>query len=63
MSADGKALVAAAPLFPLKNPGIVSIPLEFLAAWLGSLLSRPAPDAAAAFDELTVRTHAGIGAE
>jgi cation/acetate symporter len=29
-----------APLFPLKNPGIVSIPLGFLAVLLGSLLFR-----------------------
>jgi cation/acetate symporter len=29
-----------APLFMLKNPGIISIPLGFLAVLLGSLLSR-----------------------
>jgi cation/acetate symporter len=29
-----------APLFPLKNPGIISIPLGFLAVLLGSLLFR-----------------------
>ena len=33
-----KAIIQHAPLFPLKNPGIVSIPLGFLGAVLGTLL-------------------------
>jgi cation/acetate symporter len=48
--------------FPLENPGIVSIPLGFLAAILGSLL-RPEPEAEAKFVELKVRAHTGLGAE
>jgi cation/acetate symporter len=50
------------PLFPLKNPGIVSIPLGFLAAFIGSLLSRE-PTAEARFPELLVRANTGLGAE
>lgn len=50
------------PLFPLKNPGIVSIPLGFLAAILGTLMTRE-PGAEAMFTELTVRANTGLGAE
>lgn len=49
-------------LFPLKNPGIVSIPLGFLAAYLGSLWYKE-PEAEAKFEELYVRANTGIGAE
>ena len=48
--------------FPLENPGIVSIPLGFLAAVIGTLLKRE-PSAEAKFAELTVRAHTGLGAE
>ncbi|WP_248125777.1 cation acetate symporter [Micrococcus lacusdianchii] len=49
-------------LFPLKNPGIVSIPLAFLLGWLGSVTSREAedPDKQA---EMEVRSLTGVGAE
>lgn len=50
------------PWFPLENPGIVSIPLGFIAAIFGSLIKRE-PEAEAKFDELTVRAHTGLGAE
>ena len=49
-------------LFPLENPGIVSIPLGFLAAVVGTLLTRE-PSAEAKFEELTVRANTGLGAE
>ncbi|MBI3878369.1 MAG: cation/acetate symporter ActP, partial [Verrucomicrobia bacterium] len=62
MGADAKALIQHAPLFPLKNPGIVSIPLGFLAAWIATLTSRE-PHAEAKFAELTVRANTGLGAE
>jgi cation/acetate symporter len=50
------------PLFPLKNPALVSIPLGFLAAFLGALCSRE-PKAEAMFAELKVRANIGLGAE
>jgi cation/acetate symporter len=50
------------PLFPLENPGIVSIPLGFLGAFVGTLLSRE-PEAEAKFTELLVRANTGLGAE
>ncbi|HEY0386143.1 MAG TPA: cation acetate symporter [Pyrinomonadaceae bacterium] len=50
------------PLFPLENPGLVSIPLGFLGAALGTLSGRE-PEAEAKFTELTVRATTGLGAE
>ncbi|MGP3986751.1 solute symporter family protein [Streptomyces sp. 3N207] len=47
--------------FPLENPALVSIPLGFLAGWLGTLLSREAPDAAR-HAETEVRSLTGAGA-
>lgn len=49
-------------LFPLENPGIVSIPLGFLGAVIGALCTRE-PHAEDKFDELFVRANTGLGAE
>ena len=49
--------------FPLSNPGIVSIPIGFLAAWLGTLFTARDPDAEAKFAEFKVRAHTGLGSE
>jgi cation/acetate symporter len=49
-------------LFPLTNPGIVSIPLGFALGWLGSVLSSKREDRAKA-EEMDVRSLTGIGAE
>ena len=49
-------------IFPLQNPGIVSIPLGFAGAILGSLLA-PDPTSEQLFSELEVRANTGIGAE
>jgi cation/acetate symporter len=51
------------PLFPLQNPGIVSVPLGFIAAWLGTMLGGKEADAEAKFTELEVRENLGLGAE
>jgi cation/acetate symporter len=55
-------LIQAKPWFPLENVGIVSVPLGFLAAVVGTLLSSE-PEAATKFDELLVRATTGLGAE
>jgi cation/acetate symporter len=55
-------LIQSNPLFPLENPGLVSIPLGFLGAALGTLTGRE-PEAEAKFTELTVRANTGLGAE
>src|SRR6266540_662579 len=47
------------PLFELRNPGLVSIPLGFLAVFLGSLLYRD-KRAEDMWDELYVRQNTGI---
>ncbi len=49
-----------APIFPLKNPGIVSVPLGLIAAIIGTLLfrDRRAEDM---FDEIEVRQITGLG--
>jgi cation/acetate symporter len=47
------------PLFTLKNPGLISVPLGFLAVILGSLLYRD-PRAEAMWEELCVRQNTGI---
>jgi cation/acetate symporter len=63
------ALIAISPvalgthaIFPLDNPGLISIPIGFLGAIAGTLL---APDRAAEqmFDQLQVRATTGLGAE
>lgn len=47
--------------FPLKNPAIVSVPLSFLACWLGTILA-PSSTPVRPFTELEVRAQTGIGA-
>jgi cation/acetate symporter len=49
-------------IFPLENPGIVSIPLGFLGAVVGALTGRE-PEAEEKFTELNVRANTGLGAE
>ncbi|WP_306324836.1 solute symporter family protein [Streptomyces venezuelae] len=48
-------------LFPLQNPGVVSIPLGFLAGWLGTVTSTEPPDEAR-HAETEVRALTGAGA-
>ncbi|WP_406062957.1 cation acetate symporter [Streptomyces sp. NBC_01077] len=48
-------------LFPLQNPGVVSIPLGFLAGWIGTATSTEPPDEAR-HAETEVRALTGAGA-
>src|SRR4029450_2324731 len=61
MGPKGLIFKGSDPLFPLENPGIVSIPLGFLAAWLGTVLSRE-PASEEMYEELRVRALTGLGA-
>jgi cation/acetate symporter len=56
------SILKAEAIFPLENPGIVSIPLGFLGAVVGTLLGREA-HAEEKFTELNVRANTGLGAE
>jgi cation/acetate symporter len=49
-------------LFPLSNPGIVSIPLAFFLGWLGTTLDKNREDSAKQA-EMEVRSLTGVGAE
>ncbi len=49
-------------IFPLKNPGIISIPLGFFLGWLGSVTSR-ATESKKLAAEMEVRALTGHGAE
>ncbi|MER5889939.1 cation acetate symporter [Streptomyces sp. NPDC001941] len=48
-------------VFPLQNPGVVSIPLGFLAGWVGTVTSNETPDEAR-HAETEVRALTGAGA-
>ena len=51
-----------AAIFPLKNPGIISVPLGFLGAIIGSYLIKEKVSEEK-FSELSVRANTGLGAE
>lgn len=57
----GKSMLGLSkPLFPLKNPGILSIPLGFMAAILATL-AFPCKRAEEMWDEIYVRQNTGLG--
>src|SRR5271165_5538631 len=55
-------LIQAKAWFPLENPGILSIPLGFIGAILGTLVSHE-PTSQHKFNELLVRSNTGLGSE
>ncbi len=63
VSGDPKAMFPDVDFawFPLKNPGIISIPFGFLMGWLGTVLSKEEPDVKK-YAELEVRSLTGTGA-
>ena len=54
--------IQMAPLFPLDNPGLLSIPLGFLGCYLGTILSTER-GTERSFQELYVRSETGLGSE
>ncbi|MEY8348394.1 cation acetate symporter [Bacillus cereus] len=54
----GKALFVGTPLFPLSSPGIVSIPLGFLGAYIGTLLFAK-KSKTGNFEEILVKSNTG----
>ncbi len=56
-------IIQHAPIFPLENPGILSVPIGFAGAILGTLLTSRDTAAEEKFTELEVRCNTGLGAE
>ncbi|MCT4792250.1 MULTISPECIES: cation acetate symporter [Exiguobacterium] len=56
---DGSALFVGEALFPLSNPGIVSIPLGFLGAIIGTLVTK-SDEVAGNFERILVKANTGI---
>jgi cation/acetate symporter len=54
--------MGANAIFPLKNPALLSIPIGFLGAVIGTFLSKEVPPEEK-FVELQVRANTGLGAE
>jgi cation/acetate symporter len=61
-AADSLLPHARFDIFPLTNPGLVSIPLGFALGWLGSVTD-PVPSDPARFARMQVRALVGLGAE
>jgi len=59
----GPAVLGADAVFPLVNPTIVSMPIGFAGAVLGTLLGGGEAVAQTRFDEVTFRAQTGAGAE
>jgi cation/acetate symporter len=59
----GPTFLAEGAIFPLINPSIVSVPLGFAGAVLGTLLGGHDRAAEARFDEVRFRAQTGVGAE
>ncbi|KAA0257766.1 sodium/solute symporter [Deferribacter autotrophicus] len=57
-----KVLHNPQPIFPLKNPAVVSMSLAFIVAIIASLMT-PDKEAEKKFEEEKVRTYLGVGAE
>lgn len=56
----GKAIFVGNPIFPYTTPGIVSIPLGFLAGYLGTIFSSQKADVKK-YEEVLVKSNTGIG--
>ncbi|MBO2536169.1 solute symporter family protein [Rummeliibacillus suwonensis] len=57
-SPEGTAILTGTPLFPLTNPAIISVPLGFLAGWIGSLVGEKAD--AKKYAEVKVKATIGL---
>jgi len=63
VAAAARHPIQHAPIFPLENPGILSIPIGFAGALLGTFLGAKDPNAVQRFEELEVRANTGLGSE
>lgn len=58
----GPSVMQEHAIFPLANPGIISVPLGFLASFLFTLLGKTEANEEK-YEELTVRANTGLGTE
>ncbi|MDR2197534.1 MAG: cation acetate symporter [Coriobacteriales bacterium] len=58
----GPQVLGEDAIFPLQNPGLITIPLGFLLTWVGSLLTRE-KESGEKYHELSVRSQSGLGSE
>ena len=58
----GPSVMEENAIFPLANPGIISVPLGFLTSVIFTLLSKP-ESYEENYEELYVKANTGIGAE
>jgi cation/acetate symporter len=58
----GPSVMQENAIFPLANPGIISVPLGFVTSVLFTLLSKPDP-LDDKYDELSVKANTGLGTE
>lgn len=59
----GPQFMGKKAIFPLSNPGILSIPVGFLITYLTSIFTKSEQNSQIKFKEITVRSQSGIGAE
>jgi len=59
----GKAMLVGHALFPLTTPGLISIPLGFLGAFIGTLIFTGREGKETHYDEIIVRASTGINLE
>ena len=56
----GPAILGRHAIFPIANPTILSMPIGFLGAWLGTFLGGRDPENEARFDAFVFKTHTGF---
>jgi cation/acetate symporter len=56
----GKAILVGDPIFPLTTPGIISIPLGFLGAYIGTLIGNKKAEKEN-YNEILVKSNTGYG--
>lgn len=59
----GPSVMGENAIFPLANPGIISVPVGFLTTFIATLLTPPEYNNMPKYNELTVRANTGVGAE
>ncbi len=57
----GAAILTGDPLFPLANPTILTVPLGFLGAYLGTVLSSKKSASAGRYEEVLFKSNTGFG--